>query len=405
MFKNRIYLNLFYFLYFSVIIYQVPIYSQGQCNCLGYHHLGSNGEYIIHYHDQDKYNGIYYSNCFGYAFSGAQSDMGLPQHDRTAIFIEEEYVRNYWTTWGFYANTNNPQPGDIAIWDDPSTPAVDHAAVLVSYNSFEGMWYVNYVTGRNGMLVQNVPITEWNGEWPDFYLRQVKNIYGYTVTAKTSFGGGKVIVDGVAHPVDADGYMFSATPNSQHMLAVERKQYYNNYWWYYYEWVDFEDQLPPLAEDPDSVAEISVEENLKTYVAKFYRELDVEISGPVRLSPGQSGEFTANPSGGKTPYTNYRWWKRLDSGGPGPYSFTGGGGIEPDAPPPGEWVYLLGEEGKQTIYQDDYQDFSLKCEVTDDRGNTAVDVHSVVVNNLSVQQLEKEHSFAVVDVPVRFRLG
>ncbi len=77
-----------------------------------------------------------------------------------------------------------------------------------------------------------------------------------------------------------------------------------------------------------------------------------------------------------------------------------GGGIEPDAPPPGEWIYLPGEEGKQTVYQDDYNDFSLKCEVIDNKGNTAVDIHSVVINNLSVQQTEDEIQFAVIEEEV-----
>ena len=105
--------------------------------------------------------------------------------------------------------------------------------------------------------------------------------------------------------------------------------------------------------------------------------LSVTISGPTYLNQGQTGEFTANPNGGSTLYTNYKWWERKDEGGWVPESADEGGTIL--APPPGEWIYVSSWEGQQTVQVARTYDFSLKCEVTDSDNNTATDIHSVIV--------------------------
>ena len=105
--------------------------------------------------------------------------------------------------------------------------------------------------------------------------------------------------------------------------------------------------------------------------------LTVSISGPTSLGYNEQGTFTANPSGGKTPYTNYRWWERKDEGGLVPESVDGVSTIL--APPPGEWIYVSSWEGQQTVQVARTYDFSLKCEVTDSDNNTATDIHSVIV--------------------------
>jgi len=116
--------------------------------------------------------------------------------------------------------------------------------------------------------------------------------------------------------------------------------------------------------------------------------LTVRISGENHLNSGETGTFTANPSGGSGTYTNYKWWYRSDAGKVNPYSRSrrsGGGSIEPNFLPPGYWFYMSQWEGKQTVNVSGsytYGDFSLKCELTDSEGNTATDIHSVTVGGV-----------------------
>lgn len=118
--------------------------------------------------------------------------------------------------------------------------------------------------------------------------------------------------------------------------------------------------------------------------------LSVTITGPTQLNPGQTGEFTANPSGGSGTYTNYRWWERNDEG-----TIYALGGITPHAPPPEVWLYISSAEGQQTIQRGHPWSFSLKCEVTDSDNNIDTDIHSVTVGsslNLSAGQGDGEVS-------------
>ena len=103
--------------------------------------------------------------------------------------------------------------------------------------------------------------------------------------------------------------------------------------------------------------------------------VSVQITGPTQLQPAQAGTFTANPSDGFSPYTNYRWWKRNDEG------MMMGQGKDDDilAPPPGVWIELTQYEGDQEIQVSSTYDFSLKCRVYDNQGHTDEDIHSVDV--------------------------
>ena len=105
--------------------------------------------------------------------------------------------------------------------------------------------------------------------------------------------------------------------------------------------------------------------------------LTVYISGPSTLVFGQTGTFTANPSGGSGAYTDYRWWEKNDG--------SGGGELFGDknvinAPIEGEWYELTSERGKKSIQRGGNRswNFSLKVEVTDSEGNKKTDIHSVV---------------------------
>ena len=108
--------------------------------------------------------------------------------------------------------------------------------------------------------------------------------------------------------------------------------------------------------------------------------LSITISGPTYLSNGETGTFTANPSGGSGTYSNYQWWYRYD------------GEIEPleksvpgaKLPPVGTWYYLEDREGDQSITFGPSYNFSLKCTVTDSKGSTATDIHTVIVDELTL---------------------
>jgi hypothetical protein len=98
----------------------------------------------------------------------------------------------------------------------------------------------------------------------------------------------------------------------------------------------------------------------------------VTISGPTSLPPGQSGTFTAVASGINLPLS-YQWYRRiecidLDK--------------EPDGTkdtPCGKWYAFGGNTN--TVQSSAWQDFSLKCVVTDAAYNTAYDTHYIHVSS------------------------
>ena len=118
-------------------------------------------------------------------------------------------------------------------------------------------------------------------------------------------------------------------------------------------------------------------------ISKQYTQipLTVNISGPTYLTEDETGTFTANPSGGSGTYTNYQWWYRNDEGTTPPKSITGG--ISPMLPPSGYWIDLSYYDGEQTIIFGPVFNFSLKFKVTDSNGDTAEDLHSVIVGGLA----------------------
>ncbi len=132
--------------------------------------------------------------------------------------------------------------------------------------------------------------------------------------------------------------------------------------------------------------------------------LTLNISGPTYLKPGETGTFTANPSGGSGTYINYKWWIRNDETSIEPYAYKSkrkSNLITPSAPPQGEWIYMSHWEGRQTVTTGPNYDFSLKCEVIDSHNNTAIDIHSVNVggSSLSIEQPNTNNAATFSAVP------
>ncbi len=130
--------------------------------------------------------------------------------------------------------------------------------------------------------------------------------------------------------------------------------------------VDYGGTFYLIGEIPfDDVARLHSER--ASTIANFYDPpILLDISGPTFLA-GNNGTFTANASGGTTPYTNYQWWYRND------------GTIGMKAPPVGTWIYISQYEGQSSIIYGPNFCFSLKCIVTDSNNKTAEDIHSVTV--------------------------
>lgn len=81
------------------------------------------------------------------------------------------------------------------------------------------------------------------------------------------------------------------------------------------------------------------------------------------------------------------------------------GGIAPNAPPPGEWIYLSWKEGQQTITMGPSFVFSFKCEVTDSDNNTATDIHSVIVGGPSLSKEQQNNAATITMVPTELTLA
>jgi len=130
--------------------------------------------------------------------------------------------------------------------------------------------------------------------------------------------------------------------------------------------------------------------------------LSVTITGPTYLNSGQTGTFTANPSGGSGTYVDYRWWERNDEG---TLLSLSSQLIEPNAPAPGDWIEITSARGQQTIQRGHSWDFSLKCEITDSDGNTATDIHSVTVGGPAFNVSKTEKAVSLKAVPEELTLS
>ncbi len=130
--------------------------------------------------------------------------------------------------------------------------------------------------------------------------------------------------------------------------------------------------------------------------------LAVNISGPTWLDNYVYGTFTANPSGGSGTYVDYKWWSRNDEGTITPLTLTGG--VEPNAPLPGLWNQVSSWDGISTVTPGYNWDFSLKCEVTDSEGNTATDIHSVIVGEPLLAASQQNGEMAISAVQAEFSL-
>jgi len=122
----------------------------------------------------------------------------------------------------------------------------------------------------------------------------------------------------------------------------------------------------------------------------------VSISGPSNLNLGETGTFTANPTGGTDLYTNYRWWYKR--------------GIPPASskePSLGsEWISMSEWDGFQTIDKDGNYPFILKVKVFDSIGNIGITQHSVQINRGSAKTADSElainHPFLKQNYPNPF---
>ncbi len=131
--------------------------------------------------------------------------------------------------------------------------------------------------------------------------------------------------------------------------------------------------------------------------------LEVTISGPTLLNSGQSGTYTAHPSGGSGTYTNYEWWERKDDDVP--MAPAGDNGIL--APPSNQWVYLTGGADKQQITISRTYNFSLKCIVTDSDGDQATsNILSVHVSGGALaKQTAEQAPVMAVPIPKKLELS
>jgi len=88
-------------------------------------------------------------------------------------------------------------------------------------------------------------------------------------------------------------------------------------------------------------------------------QVSVSISGPSQLQPNQTGTFTANVSGGTSPFS-YQWYKRIECD----YSLAGPSGKpSPRAPPCGEW--FAGGTNSPTYQTAAWSDFSVRVDISD----------------------------------------
>jgi hypothetical protein len=123
-------------------------------------------------------------------------------------------------------------------------------------------------------------------------------------------------------------------------------------------------------------------------------QVSVSISGPSQLQPNQTGTFTANVSGGTSPFS-YQWYKRIECD----YRLAGPSGKPgPRAPPCGEW--FAGGTNSPTYQTAAWSDFSVRVDISDychqgEEPRTASAQHYVTVSGGLAKSETRAPSMAV----------
>jgi len=125
--------------------------------------------------------------------------------------------------------------------------------------------------------------------------------------------------------------------------------------------------------------------------------LSVYITGPSYLNGGQTGTWTAHPSGGRTPY-HYHWEY---------YVFCDGienfGDINPDNVPCGYWFDFGGDS--PTASRSDWRSFKVKVTVTDANNSTAEAYKTVTVGEGNMQERNNfEKTGVAEEIPTTTKL-
>lgn len=109
---------------------------------------------------------------------------------------------------------------------------------------------------------------------------------------------------------------------------------------------------------------------------------DVDESNALSLNISNSGTtYSATATGGSNNYTDYKWWYRND------------GQITRELPV-GVWYHNSSWDDLSSITYSPSYNWSLKCQVTDSDGNTAIDTYSGLANNKS-----KKYDIKQISVP------
>jgi len=171
-----------------------------------------------------------------------------------------------------------------------------------------------------------------NTIWDWYGRSQNKEFLLVPVAATNNFSGGKIKMDGATYSIPKTlNWGWTTT----HTIAAVSPQYVDGKKYTFQKWSDGATQLSRSLTIDDH-------HNSYTFIANF-TTLTATMSGPTYLDPYEVGTFTANPSGGVTPY-DYTWYRMELGGGPEPLS----GGVEPLGPPSGVWIHLSQFDGSKT---------------------------------------------------------
>lgn len=263
--------NFLFSLSFVFVNEIIPQYDD--TNCLGYYQENNSNTIIVHSHDPD---GI--GNCIGFAIASTQqSYLGSICDDAKSISIDEAYAKKYWMTWGFYSNVGNfdvnnfgwIQYNDILIWDTQPTNVnwgLLHAAVVTSagYNSIDIKYiyktqYDNSVQYSTLSSLNNYEDPSYGR--PNYIVRWTgQKTYGYAITLKTSFNGGKLKVGVNYYNINgSSGTIVKNLSRGAHILEADDRQYNGSAWGGYKEWKNKDDYT--IASDPTRTTSINLNIN------------------------------------------------------------------------------------------------------------------------------------------------